>query len=119
MEKIYDSEDFGKVQILTQDYAAGTTACQLIILPSEETPYHEPLATLSVYFPGASEKLPAGYFYVKDWSENELVVHEAAASGWFEPLGPDQFECVISGFVCATHVWKVRDERGEGFELED
>ena len=121
MRKTFSSDDFGEVEVRIAKYAeTGTTACRLVSTGDTDDSYPgEPIATLSVCFPEASKKLPDGYFYVKDWSENELIILVAAASGWFEPLPPDQFEPVISGFVVATHVWRVRDERGEGFNLED
>jgi hypothetical protein len=54
-----------------------------------------PYATVSVYLPGAN-RLPEGAFYLKDWSENELIANYLRANGLIEPVDA---EPVKSGFV--------------------
>lgn len=112
-QRTFDTDDFGTALISTHRYQK-TDGLAVQLITHNEDGYEELLATLSVCFPDA-DPLPPNCFYVKDWSENELVIHDAAASGWFKPrldLGG-----VTSGHVCAL-AWELLDARGEPFEWD-
>ncbi len=69
----------------------------------------EPLATLSVnmYRPECSHDssdLPADCFYVKQWSENEVIALDAMQSGLFKLR--DDLPIASSGFVTAP-AWQI------------
>jgi hypothetical protein len=62
----------------------------------------EPFAVLSVNLPNV-EAPKKDHFYVKTWSENEILRAPALASGLFEDTG----ERIPTGWVEAE-VWKVK-----------
>jgi len=101
----FESVQWGKVQVLVGNYG-GPGGPLAVTLATEE----EPLATLSVnmYKPECSadsRDLPADCFYVKDWSENELIAEEAAESGLFVPR--DDLGHAQSGYAIAS-VWQLK-----------
>jgi hypothetical protein len=117
IKRTFTSERWGEVTIHATKYANnGALAVQLTSM-GDFGP--EPLTTLSVNMAhgqnAESKDLPEGCFYAKDWSENEELAHEAAASGWFKFR--DDIPPAISGYVCAE-AWELLDEQGEGFRLE-
>ena len=75
----------------------------------------EPLGRLSVK-PPHDRTLPPNCFYVKDWSENEEISYEAAASGWFKAR-PD-INPEICGFELAC-VWELLEVKGEPFNPDE
>jgi hypothetical protein len=101
----YKSKRFGVVEVVQGNYGGpdGPVAIQLF---SDG----EPLATLSVnmYRPECSQDsrdLPKGCFYMKEWSENELVAAEAKVSGLFA-MRPD-LPIALSGYVSAE-AWEAK-----------
>lgn len=96
----FHSAQWGTVFVMRANYgsANGPTAIALELADGE------PLSKLSVNMPGMSERLPPGCFYVKAWSENEVIAREAAASGLFKLR--DDLPQAESGFVTAP-VWEI------------
>lgn len=108
MKKIgtFHSKRWGQVSVLRATYG-GAKGPLAVILQCEDG---EPLATLSVnmYRPDCSqdsEDLPADCFYVKQWSENEVIAAEALESGLF--VERDDLPKASSGFVFAP-VWQIK-----------
>lgn len=110
------SKDLGAAEacIVPSFYVEGGALCIVLWTHQPEKGPIEPLAKLSVNVE-ESQTLPDGCFYCKDWSENDLIVRDAAASGWFAPRL--DLEPVVCGFELAW-VWELREERGEGFDYD-
>lgn len=107
--------DCPSARIEVTAYADGSFAIQLWTHQPEEGPV-EPLATLSVNLPPYSKRLPPNCFYVKTYSENELIARDVAMSGWFKPrhdLPPR-----AAGWAVCT-VWELLAEKGPGFTPEE
>lgn len=88
----FTSGQWGRVNVMRASYATGAMA---VLLQMEDG---EPLATLSVNFDD-SLGLPPDCFYLKNWSENELVMEDVDSCGLFKlrtDLPPR-----ASGFVLA------------------
>jgi hypothetical protein len=101
----FQSKRWGPVTVVRSTYGRvdGPVAVQLL------TAEGEPLATLSVnmYRPECSQDssdLPADCFYVKQWSENEVLAAEALASGLFVPR--DDLPVAESGWIDAP-AWQI------------
>lgn len=100
--KLFYTAKYGNVTIKEEKYANGCLAVCL-----ETTNMGEPIGKLSVNLP-ESEKLNEGEFFVKDYSENQLIIEDAMASGWFE-LVPDKFAQAGSDILSC---WKIREKQG-------
>ena len=94
---------FGMVEISENRYSNNNALA--IQLFSVET--GEPIAKLSVNLE-ESEELAADEFYVKDYSENELIIGDAMASGWFEHV-PEKYAVAGHDVVAC---WRLRKEQG-------
>ena len=111
--RTFKTERFGRAIIHTDQYANGGLAVQLLCVGDGH--FMEPLAMLSVWV-DRTPSLPDRCFFVKDWSENQLIIHDAADSGWFKRR-PD-IKPVITGFELAE-VWELLDMPEKGFSLEE
>lgn len=100
--KIMYTTRYGNVTIKEEKYENG---CLAICL--EQTNTNMPIAKLSVNLP-ESEKLKDGEFFVKDYSENGLIIEDVMKSGWFEYV-PNK--CALAGFELLS-CWKIRSRPG-------
>lgn len=101
----FHSNEWGEVEVILAKYPNKALAVQLWTNKSE------PLARLSVNLVETvegytSSQLPKNCFYVKDWSENEVIAREARESGLFIPR-PDLGEGVTDFVKCEA--WEVKD----------
>lgn len=78
--------------IVTSTYETGGLAIQIF---AEDGPY----ATLSTNFPGVSERLPEGVFYLKDWSENAPIANFLIEERLIIPV--PEHDPIVSGFIMA------------------
>ena len=108
MNKIgnFQSNRWGLVRASRSTYGQRNGPCAVTLALDNG----EPLATLSVnmYKPDCSHEssdLPADCFYVKQWSENEVIARDAFASGLF--VLRDDLPMASSGFVTAP-VWQIK-----------
>lgn len=79
---IFNTRDFGYVQILELAYRDGNLAVQLVSVEDGED-----IATLSVNMPDYVHHLGPGEFFPKTYSENERLAQDALASGAFIDTG--------------------------------
>lgn len=100
----FDSKRWGKVIAYRDSYAFDNTLAVTLVSWNKEDEFYEPLTTLSVHL-DASESLPKDHFYVKMWSENEVIAQEALTSGLFEVA--TEFPPAVGGFVVAP-VWRIK-----------
>lgn len=101
MKRTFNSPRWGLVKIITSKYQEGGLAIQLF---TEQGP----LGKLSVWV-DKSSTLPPDEFFVKDWSENELFIEDAMASGWFEYV-PDKIAILPNAWA---DCWRLRDQIGK------
>jgi len=101
----FTSHKWGRVNVMRGHYggASGPVAINLSCNDGA------PLATLSVnmYRPECSQDsrdLPVDCFYVKQWSENEVLAAEAFKSGLFKAR--EDLPVAESGYVSAP-VWQI------------
>ena len=81
-----------RLSLRISEYGNGNTAVEAVSADGE------PYAVLSVNMP-PYDRLPAGVFYLKAWSENEQIAAAFIASGLIEPVAdlPTRY----SGFIRA------------------
>lgn len=97
-----ETKQFGKAILTLNRYAdGGQVAIELI------SPEHEPIARLTVNMPEV--KLEPREIIVKGWGENEQIIEDCRASGYFFDTG----KRIKTGFVTAE-VWKIKLYQGKG-----
>lgn len=100
-QTVIDLKKWGPCRLLKESYNNGRLALQLF------SDMHGMIATLTVNLP--EEHLEDGEFFVKGWSENEVIIPDVLASGVFEDTG----KRVHTGYVRAS-VWKFAKKTAKG-----
>lgn len=95
------SSRYGWLYIKKRYYESGRPALQLVDHAAKL------IAVLTVNIPEHDGMLAPGEFFVKTWSENELLAKEALASGNFADTG----RRVPTGHVEAQ-IWKFSEKEG-------
>lgn len=110
MARTFPTTRFGEAVIEECKYINGGLAVQLYCESEDHPGLREPLARLSMWLDDSS-KLPPSCFFVKMYSENELIIDDAAKSGWFRPRY-DMRE------KYSDPVWELLPRQGEGFTFQ-
>lgn len=97
-DRIIKMSKYGECHLVTGQYGNGRLALQIV------SKIGEPIAKLTVNLP--NEHLEEGEFFVKGWSENEVIISDVLASGIFEDTG----KRISLGFVQAF-VWQFTDQK--------
>jgi hypothetical protein len=100
--KMFRTKRFGNCQLVLAEYN-GNKALAMQVVSYQG----EPIARISVNIPGRSEHLPPNHFYLKDWSENQLVLPDILHARVIEHAG-DSFIPATCGFEMAE-VYKLVD----------
>jgi hypothetical protein len=114
MNRTFQHEEFGLCRIETAKYANTGLAVQLLCPMAEAPEFYEPLAKLSTWL-DATPLLPPNCFFAKTYGENEMVINEAAASGWFRER--KDLKLGASGYAVYP-VWELLETKGPGFAWE-
>jgi|SRR5579862_1416045 len=95
----FHTANYGNVLMQMGRYPiGGATYIQLV---GKDKYPGEPIATLTVNLPNNNKMLNKGEFFVKTWSENEMIANDALKSGLFVDTG----RRVETGYVEAQ-IWK-------------